>query len=96
MDFDPYEVANVVFHFIIVVVATVHMNQMHRRTPLLEVLAWWCLGMASFAEAILDGMAPRIIDTIFVIGVAAMAVIHTKPQWRAVLADRRQKPRAEA
>lgn len=96
MSLDFYEMLNVLIHLVIVVVATIHMNQMHRKTPLLEVAAWWCIGVASFAEAALDGSAPRIVDTVFTAGVAALAIIHTKPQWRAVLADRRQKPRAEA
>ena len=67
------------------------MNHMSARTPWLDMVAWWCLGVGVFWEI----LQPHKLDTGHVlasIGIALIAMVLTQPDWRPLLANRRELP----
>lgn len=70
-----------------------HMNRMHRGTPKMEVAAWWFLGVGSFAIVIFDihGSRSEWGHIMFGLGAALLVGLHTQPEWRPFLANRRRQ-----
>ena len=69
-----------------------HMNRMHKGTPKMEVVAWWFLGVGSFAIVIFDihGSTTEWGHIMFGVGAALLVGLHTQPEWRPFLANRRK------
>ncbi len=83
-----------IFHWIgcfaIIACAVLRMNAMHwKDTPKAEIVAWWVLGVGAFSQFLWVDMTPGWPDTMLVCGTGALLVIHTQPQWRRYIADRR-------
>lgn len=82
-----------------------HMNKMKfSSAPKLELCAWWMLGVGFFGEAFwqvywLVRDVPYYIEPqhVFVsLGMLAITILYTHPDWRPYLADRRKQRRRKA
>ena len=81
-----------VFIYSVIALAVVaHMNRMYKGTPKGEIFGWWLLGIGSFGVALYDihGSTGEWAHIMVGAGVLILVVIHTQPDWRPVVANRR-------
>lgn len=81
--------------------AVARMNTMHvSTTPVFEIFAWWLVGLGLGGDLCYQlywyfrGVDYYIAGehVVMSIGVAALVIVETQPEWRPLLADRRKRP----
>lgn len=77
----------------IAVSVVAHMNRMYKGTPKIEVVAWWLLGVGSFAVVVNDihGVANEWGHIAFGVGALILVILNTQPDWRPLVANRRKR-----
>lgn len=80
---------------VIVLGGVLHMNNMTRATPILDIVGWWCITVGAFAHGVLR---PRSgvewADAMLVCGGALVIILESWPHARKIcLANRRKRER---
>lgn len=79
--------------FVLVLGGILHMNNMTRATPILDIIGWWCITVGAFAHGLLR---PRVgvewADAMLVCGGALIVILDSWPYARKLcVGDRRNR-----